>query len=77
MPHLILKMYAGRTDEQKVVIADALTAALVHAAGSSKTSISVAIEDVAPEDWMEKVFEPDIAGRPGTIIKKPGYGPRE
>jgi 4-oxalocrotonate tautomerase len=75
MPHLILKMYAGRTDEQKVLIAEALTTALMRAAGSSETSISVAIEDVAPEDWVSKIYQPEIAGRLETLVKKPGYGP--
>ncbi len=28
-----------------------------------------------PEDWAEKVYEPDILGKPETIYKKPGYNP--
>lgn len=37
--------------------------------------ISVAIEDVAKEDWAEKVYKPDILGKPETLYKKPGYDP--
>ena len=76
MPHVILKMYAGRTDEQKRRLADALAKAVMSAGGASEDSISVAIEDVAPADWFAKVYEPDIAGKPELIFKKPGYGPR-
>jgi 4-oxalocrotonate tautomerase len=35
--------------------------------------ISVGIEDVAPKDWTERVYKPDILGKPDTIYKKPGY----
>jgi len=28
-----------------------------------------------PEDWAEKVYKPDILGKPETIYKKPGYNP--
>ena len=75
MPHVIVKMYVGRTDQQKATIAKALTTALMQAAGSSEASVSVAIEDVAPADWVAKVYEPEIIGKPGTIFKKPGYEP--
>ena len=43
---------------------------------SSDASVSVALEEVAPDDWTEQVFEPDILGRWDTLTKKPGYGPR-
>ncbi len=76
MPHVILKMYAGRTDEQKRRLATALTKAVMSAGGASEDSISVAIEDVAPAEWFPKVYEPEIAGKPELIFKKPGYGPR-
>ena len=75
MPHVIVKMYEGRTDEQKATIAKALTTALMQAAGSSEASVSVAIEDVAPADWVAKVYEPEIIGKPGLIFKQPGYEP--
>ena len=76
MPHVIIKMYAGRSDEQKRRIAAAVTRALMDEAGASDASISVGIEDVLPADWAETVYGPDIAGKPGTIVKPPGYDPR-
>ncbi|TNC09437.1 4-oxalocrotonate tautomerase [Methylobacterium terricola] len=75
MPHVIVKLYAGRSDEQKQRIADEVTKALMTAAGSSEGSISVAIEDVAPSAWTASVYEPDIVAKPETIFKKPGYAP--
>jgi 4-oxalocrotonate tautomerase len=37
-------------------------------------SISVAVEDVAPAQWTEKVYKPDILNNP-KLYKKPGYDP--
>ncbi|MEO9189499.1 MAG: hypothetical protein ABI224_05770 [Acetobacteraceae bacterium] len=30
---------------------------------------------VKPSDWVEKVYKPDIIGKPDTLYKKPGYDP--
>ena len=75
MPHIIVKLYAGRSEQQKAEIADAVTQALMASAGSAERSISVAIEDVAPEDWADKVYKPDILDKPDQLYKKPGYRP--
>jgi 4-oxalocrotonate tautomerase len=75
VPHILVKMVAGRTPEQKSAIAEALTTALMQTAGSGRDDVSVAIEDVAAADWMSAVYEPEIAGKPETIFKTPGYGP--
>ena len=42
-------------------------------ANTAESAVSVSIEDVADEDWAEKVFRPDIAAKPETLYKKPGY----
>jgi 4-oxalocrotonate tautomerase len=36
-------------------------------------AVSVAIEEVTPGDWTEKVYKPDILNSPGKLYKKPGY----
>jgi 4-oxalocrotonate tautomerase len=41
--------------------------------GYGADSVSVAVEDVAPDRWKDDVYVPDILGRPDTIFKKPGY----
>ncbi|MBN9272927.1 MAG: 4-oxalocrotonate tautomerase [Mesorhizobium sp. SCN 65-12] len=75
MPHIIVKLYAGRSEQQKAEIAEAVAQALMASAGSAERSISVAIEDVAPEDWADKVYKPDILDKPDQLYKKPGYRP--
>ncbi len=36
-------------------------------------SVSVAIEEVKSQDWLEKVYKPDIQKKPELLYKKPGY----
>ena len=76
MPHVIVKLYAGRSPAQKQQIAESITQAIMASAGSSEAAVSVSIEDVDPEHWTETVFEPDIRAKPDTLYKKPGYEPK-
>lgn len=75
MPHVIVKMFAGRSQDEKQALAVEITRTLKSVLGSSDDSISVAIEDVAPADWTDKVYVSDIQGQPDLIYKKPGYNP--
>lgn len=77
MPHVIVKMYAGRSGTQKAALAEEITRAVEKILGYGADSISVGIEDVAPKDWVAQVYRPDIAGKSDTIFKKPGYSPAD
>ncbi|MDD3472303.1 MAG: tautomerase family protein [Syntrophaceae bacterium] len=70
MPHVIIKMFPGRTEEQKLRLAEAITNSVVSIAVCSEDSVSVSIEEIAPEDWAEKVHGPFIAGNESTLYKK-------
>jgi 4-oxalocrotonate tautomerase len=74
MPHLLVKLYSGRTDQQKAKLAQALTEAVMRTLKLEEESISIAIEDIAPAQWTEKVYKPDILNNP-KLYKKPGYDP--
>jgi 4-oxalocrotonate tautomerase len=75
MPHVIVKLYAGRTEQQKAGIAEAVTQAIMASTGNAEETVSVSIEDVVPSQWAEKVYRPDIQDKPDTLYKKPGYEP--
>ena len=75
MPHVIVKLYEGRSEEQKTALAEAVTQALMSSLGSAVDSISVGIEDVAPADWMDQVYGPEISSKADSLFKRPGYGP--
>jgi 4-oxalocrotonate tautomerase len=75
MPHVIVKMHPGRTVEQKSKLAQAITDSIVKIAKCEEKSVSVAIEEIAPENWAETVYRPDIMEKEETLVKKPGYNP--
>lgn len=75
MPHVIIKMYAGRAEAQKQALAEAITGAVTKTLGGGEDAVSVSIEDVAPKDWTEKVYKPEIVAKPDTLYKRPGYEP--
>lgn len=77
MPHVIIKLYPGRPEEQKRQLVNAIVRDVIEIAGSQEKSVSVAIEEVAPEEWPEKVYRPDILGQQERLYKKPGYNPFE
>jgi 4-oxalocrotonate tautomerase len=75
MPHIVVKLYSGRSDQQKAQLAQQITKAVMAGAQCAEAAVSVSIEDVAPDDWVEQVYKPDIIGKPDTLYKKPGYDP--
>ena len=75
MPHVIVKMYAGREEAEKKALADAITRTVMNTLGHGADAVSVSIEDIEPRDWTEKVYRPDIAEKPDQLYKKPGYVP--
>ncbi len=75
MPHVIIKMHPGRTDEQKRKLVAAITESVTTIAKCEEKSVSIAIEEVSPDDWTEKVYKPDILQKENTLVKKPGYNP--
>jgi 4-oxalocrotonate tautomerase len=75
MPHISIKLYPGRSEQQKVRLAEQIVKDVISLLESSEDSISVAIEEINPEDWVEKVYKPEILNNPEKLYKKPGYNP--
>jgi len=75
MPHVIVKLYPGRSEQQKSRLAQEIVNDVVAIANCEEESVSVAIEEVQPEDWAEKVYKPDILDNSKKLYKKPGYNP--
>jgi 4-oxalocrotonate tautomerase len=75
MPHVIVKLYSGRSEQQKSQLAEQITKAVMAGAQCAEPAVSVSIEDVEPQDWLETVYKPDILGKPDKLYKKPGYDP--
>jgi 4-oxalocrotonate tautomerase len=76
MPHIIIKLYSGKSEPQKKALAQAVTEAVTRTLNYGEESVSIGIEDFEQKDWTEQVYKPDIIAKPETIYKKPGYDPR-
>jgi len=73
MPHVIIKMYPGRSEQQKRQLAEPIVKDVVAIAGGGEDSVSVAIEEIPAAEWTEKVYRPDILKNWDKLYKKPGY----
>ena len=77
MPHIIVKLYPGRSAEKKMQLAKKITEDIVTIAECEEKSVSVAIEEITPEAWAESVYRPDILDKQDCLYKRPGYNPFE
>ena len=77
MPHVIVKLYPGRSEEQKIKLADEIVKDVVTIAKCDERSVSVAFEEIEKEDWAKKVYKPDILDKKDSLYKEPGYNPFE
>jgi 4-oxalocrotonate tautomerase len=77
MPHIIVKLYPGRSEEQKNQLVEKIVKDVVTIAKCEENAVSVAIEEVDPNDWAELVYKPDILEKAHTLHKKRGYNPFE
>lgn len=73
MPHVVVKLWPGKSEDQKIRLADRIARAVMDELSYREESVSVAFEEVKPEDWADTVYRPDIVGKPGALYKKPGY----
>jgi len=70
MPHVIVKLWPGKSEQQKKQLAEAITKDVMEVLHYGAESVSVAIEEVKSQDWAEKVYKPDIVNNPRNLYKK-------
>jgi len=73
MPHIVVKLWPGKSASQKQRLADQITESVVNTLNYGEESVSVAFEEIASKDWAEKVYRTDILGNGDSLYKKPGY----
>jgi 4-oxalocrotonate tautomerase len=73
MPHVIVKLWPGKSEQQKTKLAEAITRDVMSIFNYEEGAVSVAMEEIQPQDWAEKVYKPDIINQPEKIYKNPGY----
>lgn len=77
MPHVIVKLWPGKTEQQKTRLVEKIAEDVMSVLHYGEGSVSVAIEEVKREDWVEKVYKPDIEHTRAKLYKKPGYKPTD
>lgn len=73
MPHVIVKLWPGKSEQQKIRLAEEIAKDVMNVLNYGEESVSVAIEEIKPQDWAEKVYQPDIVNNSEKLYKKPGY----
>ena len=73
MPHVIVKLWPGKSEQQKTRLADAIAKNVMDILRYGQESVSVAMEEIKPQDRAEKVYRPDIKRNSDRLYKKPGY----
>ena len=73
MPHVIVKLWPGKSERQKNRLAEAITKDIMDILHYGEESVSVAMEEVKSQDWVEKVYKPEIKDNLDKLYKKPGY----
>lgn len=73
MPHVEIKCFIGRTDEQKILCAEKVAEVIATTLGCETSSVSVAIKDVPQDQWKEKVWDAHIIPDGQYLYKRPGY----
>lgn len=66
-------MYPGCTREQKSKLAQDITEAIMNITQKPEAAVSVAIEEVNENEWMDNVYETEIRPNMEKLYKKPGY----
>ena len=73
MPHVIVKLWPGKSEQQKARLAEKITKDVMEVLNYGDESVYVAMEEIKAEDWADKVNKPDILNNPDNLYKKPGY----
>lgn len=74
MPHIDVKFFPRElNEEQQQALANELSDVIVRHLQSKESSVSVALQQVQPDDWKSQVWDKEIAPVLDTLAKKPGY----
>jgi 4-oxalocrotonate tautomerase len=73
MPHVIVKLWPGKSEQQKTRLAAAITKDVMDVLQDSDESVSVAFEEIKVQDWVKIVYKSDIKDKWDKLYKKPGY----
>ena len=70
MPHVDVKCYPGRSEDQKRGCAERIAEVVAETLGCTTDDVSVAIRDIPKEDWNRSVIEKEILPNEKYLYKK-------
>jgi len=73
VPHVIVKLWPGKSEQQKQRLAQAITQDVIKILHYGEESVSVAMEEIEAQDWVERVYKPQVKNRWDALYRKPGY----
>src|SRR4051794_34421570 len=73
MPHVIVKLWPGKTEQQKTRLAEKIASDVMEVLNYGQESVSVGFEEITSKKWKEEVYQPDIKDKWDKLYKKPGY----
>ena len=73
MPHIIVKLWSGKSEKQKTTLAAEIMQSVMRTLHYGNEAVSVAFEEVEAREWAAKVYVPDIVRNERSLYKKPGY----
>jgi 4-oxalocrotonate tautomerase len=72
MPHVIVKLWPGKSEVQKTRLAETITKN-VSDITALRSRVRVGSDGrISSHDWIEKVYRPDIQDQSDKLYKKPG-----
>jgi len=77
MPHVVVKLCPGKSEQQKSRLALEITDSVMSVLNYGAEFVSVGFEEVESQEWTEKVYHPDIEAKWEQLYKKPEYNPLE
>jgi 4-oxalocrotonate tautomerase len=75
MPHVVVKLCPGKSDQQMTRLAQEITDSVISVLNYGAESVSVGFEEVESQEWAEKVYRPHIEAKWDRLCKKPDYNP--
>ena len=73
MPAVMVKLWPGKSEQQKIRLAEVIAKDVMDVLNCGEESLSLALEKAKSQDWLAKVYQPDIQGNWDKLYKKPGY----
>ena len=59
MPHVIVKLWIGKSEAQKATLAAAIVKDVTKVLHYGEESLSVSMEEVPASEWLAKVYRPE------------------